>query len=147
MSWLNIHLCHRVPEYPAPIIRSVASISTFRTLAPNTLESVYLHESPGHESAVHIDAIYKHILRKCDKGYHVVVEHPLVPSRARISGANYTVSGINQHTSGKMPQLKELGMAMHYRDWVRERSLALNISTRPVRKLFQVAVNGMVNVW
>ncbi|KAI3148666.1 hypothetical protein CBS147317_8349 [Penicillium roqueforti] len=92
-------------------------------LAPNTLESVYLHEAPGHESAVHIDAIYKHILRKHRRSLRKV----LIDATDRIIGAGY--SGIRWHkwmfthdmvsfvTSGKMPQLKELGIAMHYRDW------------------------------
>lgn len=101
-------------------------------LAPNTLESVYLHEAPGHESAVQIDAIYRHILRKHRQSLRKV----LIDATDRIIGNGY--SGTRWHkwmfnhdmvsfvTSGKMPQLKELGMAMHYRDWVRE---ALNIST------------------
>ncbi|KAJ6188975.1 hypothetical protein N7519_003883 [Penicillium mononematosum] len=92
-------------------------------LAPNTLESVYLHEAPGHESAVHIDAIYKHILRKHRQSLRKV----LIDATDRIIGDGY--SGTRWHkwmfnhdmvsfvTSGKMPQLKELGMAMHYRDW------------------------------
>ena len=101
-------------------------------LAPNTLESVYLHEAPGHESAVQIDAIYRHILRKHRQSLRKV----LIDATDRIIGTGY--SGTRWHkwmfnhdmvlfvTSGKMPQLKELGMAMHYRDWVRE---ALNILT------------------
>lgn len=101
-------------------------------LAPNTLESIYLHEAPGHESAVQIDAIYRHILRKHRQSLRKV----LIDATDRIIGTGY--SGTRWHkwmfnhdmvsfvTSGKMPQLKELGMAMHYRDWVRE---ALNILT------------------
>ncbi|KAJ5699847.1 hypothetical protein N7536_002860 [Penicillium majusculum] len=92
-------------------------------LAPNTLESVYLHEAPGHESAVQIDAIYRHILRKHRQSLRKV----LIDATDRIIGTGY--SGTRWHkwmfnhdmvsfvTSGKMPQLKELGMAMHYRDW------------------------------
>ncbi|OQE01164.1 hypothetical protein PENVUL_c044G03334 [Penicillium vulpinum] len=92
-------------------------------LAPNTLESVYLHDAPGHESTVQIDAIYRHILRKHRQSLRKV----LIDATDRIIGAEY--SGTRWHkwmfnhdmvsfvTSGKMPQLKELGMAMHYRDW------------------------------
>jgi hypothetical protein len=106
-------------------------------LAPNTLESVYLHEAPGHESAVQIDAIYRHILRKHRQSLRKV----LIDATDRIIGTGYSNTRwhkwmfnhdmVSFVTSGKMPQLKELGMAMHYRDWVRERPPALNISTRP----------------
>lgn len=96
-------------------------------LAPNTLESVYLHEAPGHESAVQIDAIYRHILRKHRQSLRKV----LIDATDRIIGTGYSRTRwhkwmfnhdmVSFVTSGKMPQLKELGMAMHYRDWVRER--------------------------
>ncbi|KAJ5205670.1 hypothetical protein N7491_003701 [Penicillium cf. griseofulvum] len=92
-------------------------------LAPNTLESVYLHEAPGHESAVQIDAIYRHILRKHRKSLRKV----LIDATDRIIGTGYSSTRwhkwmfnhemVSFVTSGKMPQLKELGMAMHYRDW------------------------------
>ncbi|KAJ5139163.1 uncharacterized protein N7515_004011 [Penicillium bovifimosum] len=93
-------------------------------LAPNTLESVYLHEAPGHESTVSIDAIYRHILRRHRQSLRKV----LIDATDRSTGARY--SGTRWHkwmfthemisfvSSGKMPLLKELGMAMHYRDWV-----------------------------
>jgi hypothetical protein len=93
-------------------------------LASNTLESVFLHEAPGHESSVHIDAIYRHILRKHRKSLRKV----LIDGTDRKIGSGY--SGSRWHkwmfthdmisfvTSGKMPQLKELGMAMNYADWV-----------------------------
>ncbi|KAJ5822963.1 hypothetical protein N7447_005303 [Penicillium robsamsonii] len=92
-------------------------------LAPNTLESVYLHEAPGHESAVQIDAIYRHILRKHRQSLRKV----LIDATDRIIGPGYSSTRwhkwmfnhdmVSFVTSGKMPQLKELGMAMHYRDW------------------------------
>ncbi|KAJ5567028.1 hypothetical protein N7535_006334 [Penicillium sp. DV-2018c] len=93
-------------------------------LAPNTLESVYLHEAPSHESAVSIDAIHKHILRRHRQSLRKVL---IDATDRRLTGSHY--SGARWHkwmfthemisfvTSGKMPQLKELGMAMHYRDW------------------------------
>ncbi|KAJ5670056.1 uncharacterized protein N7477_005419 [Penicillium maclennaniae] len=100
------------------------------TLAPNTLESVYLNEGAGYESSVHIDAIYKHILRK----------HRLSLRKVSIDASERFGISDNRHgnvdamshrwhkwmfnhemisfvTSGRMPQLRELGMAMHYRDW------------------------------
>lgn len=103
------------------------------TLAPNTLESVYLNEGAGYESSVHIDAIYRHILRK----------HRLSLRKVSIDASERFGISDNRHgnvdsmsnrwhkwmfnhemisfvTSGRMPQLRELGMAMHYRDWVRQ---------------------------
>ncbi|KAJ5762103.1 uncharacterized protein N7511_005485 [Penicillium nucicola] len=92
-------------------------------LAPNTLESVFLHEAPAHESSVQIDAIYRHILRKHRKSLRRV----LIDGTDRQIGSGYsstrwykwmlTNDMISFVTSGKMPQLKELGMAMNYADW------------------------------
>ncbi|OQD84669.1 hypothetical protein PENANT_c012G03272 [Penicillium antarcticum] len=92
-------------------------------LAPNTLESIFLHEAPGHESSVQIDAIYRHILRKHRKSLRKV----LIDGTDRKIGSGYsstrwykwmfTHDMISFVTSGKMPQLKELGMAMNYADW------------------------------
>ncbi|KAJ5779090.1 hypothetical protein N7457_006810 [Penicillium paradoxum] len=92
-------------------------------LAPNTLESVYLHEAPGHESTVQIEAIYKHILRKHRQSLRKV----LIDATDRIIGPGFSSTRwhkwmfnhdmVSFVTSGKMPRLKELGMAMHYRDW------------------------------
>ncbi|KAJ5908869.1 hypothetical protein N7495_001551 [Penicillium taxi] len=92
-------------------------------LAPNTLESVFLHEAMPYESTVQIEAIYRHIIRK----------HRLSLRRILIDASNRRDNplSIDRHwhkwmlnhemiafvTSGRMPQLKEIGMAMHYRDW------------------------------
>lgn len=94
-------------------------------LAPNTLESVYLHEAPDHEASVHIDAIYKHILRK----HRLSLRKVLVDASERDAAADgmstrwhkwmFNHEMISFVTSGRMPQLRELGMAMRYRDWVR----------------------------
>lgn len=97
-------------------------------LAPNTLESVYLHEAPDHEANVHIDAIYKHILRK----HRLSLRKVLVDASERDAAADgmstrwhkwmFNHEMISFVTSGRMPQLRELGMAMRYRDWVSQRS-------------------------
>lgn len=90
-------------------------------LAPNTLESVFLHEAPGHESSVQVDAIYRHVLRKHRKSLRKVLiddTERISHSNARSSKWMFNHEMISFVTSGKMPQLKELGMAMHYRDWV-----------------------------
>ncbi|CAG8382721.1 unnamed protein product [Penicillium salamii] len=89
-------------------------------LAPNTLESVFLHEGPGHDSTVQIDAIYRHILRRHRQSLRKVLidasdrtNHS--SPRAHKWMLNHDMIGFV--TSGKMLQLKELGMSMHYRDW------------------------------
>lgn len=93
-------------------------------LAPNTLESVFLHEAPAHESNVQIDAIYRHILRK----HRLSLRKVLIDASERHDGTDnlshkwhkwvFNHEVISFVTSGRMPLLKELGMAMHYRDWV-----------------------------
>jgi hypothetical protein len=92
-------------------------------LAPNTLESVFLHEAPGHESTVQIEAIYRHILRKHRQSLRKVLidatDHGS-HSSPRSHKWMFNHEMISFVTSGKMSQLKELGMAMHYRDWVRQ---------------------------
>ncbi|KAJ5160784.1 uncharacterized protein N7482_007788 [Penicillium canariense] len=93
-------------------------------LAPNTLESVYLHEAPGHESSVPVDAIYRHILRK----HRLSLRKVLIDASERFGSATEGLTNrwhkwmfnhemISFVTGGRMPQLRELGMAMHYRDW------------------------------
>lgn len=95
-------------------------------LAPNTLESVYLHEAPHYSSAVQIDAIYRHILRKhrlslrkllVDASECMTIGTDMATTQWHKWMFNHEV--VSFVTSGRMPQLKELGMAMHYRDWVR----------------------------
>lgn len=102
-------------------------------LAPNTLESVYLHEAPSHESSVQIDAIYRHILRK----HRLSLQKVLIDASERHDGTDnmshkwhkwvFNHEVISFVTSGKLPQLKELGMAMNYRDWVSHSNKAYNI--------------------
>lgn len=93
-------------------------------LAPNTLESVYLHDSARYSSVVQIDAIYRHIFRK----HRLSLRKVLVDANGRRTIADLPSSQwykwmfnhemVSFVTSGRMPQLKELGMAMYYRDWV-----------------------------
>lgn len=102
-------------------------------LAPNTLESVYLHEAPDYEASVHIDAIYKHILRK----HRLSLRKVLVDASERDATADgmstrwhkwmFNHEMISFVTSGRMPQLRELGLAMRYRDWVRPTPRTMHI--------------------
>jgi hypothetical protein len=102
-------------------------------LAPNTLESVFLHESPGHDSNVQIDAIYRHILRK----HRLSLRKVLIDASDRHDGTDnlshkwhkwvFNHEIISFVTSGKIPQLRELAMAMNYRDWVSGNNFSLPI--------------------
>jgi len=102
------------------------------TLAPNTLESIYLNEGPGYDSSVPIEAIYKHVLRKHRLSLRKVsIDASERFGRSDDRHGNVDTMSSRWHkwmfnhemvsfvTSGRMPQLRELGMAMHYRDWVR----------------------------
>lgn len=93
-------------------------------IAPNTLESVYLHEAPDYDSSVPIDAIYKHILRR----HRLSLRKVLIDASERFITApdittNRWQKWIFNHemisfvTGGRMPQLRELGMAMDHRNW------------------------------
>ncbi|CEJ61816.1 hypothetical protein PMG11_10333 [Penicillium brasilianum] len=93
-------------------------------VAPNTLESVYLQEAPGYDSSVPIDAIYKHILRR----HRLSLRKVLLDASERINTGSDIMTNrwhkwvLNQDmisfvTSGRMPQLRELGMAMDHRNW------------------------------
>lgn len=111
------------------------------TLAPNTLESVYLNEGAGYESSVHIDAIYRHVLRK----HRLSLRKVSIDASERFGISNnghgnvdamshrwhkwmFNHEMISFVTSGRMPQLRELGMAMHYRDWVRQQFTPIECS-------------------
>ncbi|GAM34121.1 hypothetical protein TCE0_015r01493 [Talaromyces pinophilus] len=92
-------------------------------IAPNTLESIYLQEGRSYTTVVSIEAIYKHVLRRQRGSLRKVL---LDRSRR-----GETVSVNHGHwrdwmlprealafvTSGKMPQLRELGIGMDRRDW------------------------------
>lgn len=93
-------------------------------IAPNTLESIYLQEGRSYTTVVSIEAIYKHVLRR-----HRGSLRKVLLDRSR---RGETVSINHGHwrdwmlprealafvTSGKMPQLRELGIGMDRRDWV-----------------------------
>lgn len=97
------------------------------TLAPNTLENLVLQEAPLYESTVNIDAIYRNVVRK----HRLSLRKLLVDSSDRSMTAvpeihvthwrkwMFTREIISFITSGRMPQLRELGMVMHSNDWVR----------------------------
>ncbi|PYH92518.1 F-box domain protein [Aspergillus ellipticus CBS 707.79] len=94
------------------------------TLAPNTLQTLFLHEAPMYDSIVHIDAIYKNAIRN----HHLSLQKILVDSTQRSpSGSEmpsvrwykwmFTRQMITFMSSGRMPRLRELSIALHSRDW------------------------------
>ncbi|QIX00998.1 hypothetical protein AMS68_006515 [Peltaster fructicola] len=94
------------------------------TLAPNSLEVLFLQEVRSYASSVTIESIFKGPLRRhraslkkllidsSEKGPDGV---PTNSSRWRRWMLNREI--LTFVCSGKMPRLRELGMAIEYRDW------------------------------
>ncbi|KAK3720565.1 hypothetical protein LTR37_003614 [Vermiconidia calcicola] len=94
------------------------------TLAPNSLETLFLQEARSHNSSVSVDQIFKGPLRRhrsslrkvlIDSSEKGVDGLPTNSSRWRRWMLSRDVLGFI--CSGKMPALRELGMAIDYRDW------------------------------
>lgn len=94
-------------------------------VAPNTLENLILQEASLYESVVNIDAIYRNVIRK----HRLSLRKLLIDSSDRTTAVAemhatnwrrwmFTRDIISFITSGRMPQLRELGMVMHSKDWV-----------------------------
>lgn len=95
------------------------------TLAPNSLEVLFLQEARSYSSPVTIDAIFKGPLRR----HRQSLKKLLIDSSEKGADGLPTNSSrwrrwmLNRDVlafvcSGKMPCLRELGMAIDYRDWV-----------------------------
>lgn len=95
------------------------------TLAPNTLQTLFLHEAPMYDSIVHIDAIYKNAI----KTHYLSLQKILVDSTQRAPGGSempsvrwykwmFTRQMLTFLSSGRMPRLRELSIALHSKDWV-----------------------------
>ncbi|KAI9685274.1 MAG: hypothetical protein M1822_004647 [Bathelium mastoideum] len=94
------------------------------TLAPNSLEVLFLQEGRTYNSTVTIDAIYKGALRRhrsslkkllidsSEKGHE---GHDIGNSRWRRWMLNSEILGYI--TSGRMTSLRELGVALDYKHW------------------------------
>lgn len=94
-------------------------------LRPNTLETVFFHGAPLHDSAVHVEAIYRNVLRN----HRSSLRKLLVDSTERTTGGAdigttrwrkwmFTREMITFMTSGRMPRLSELSMTLDSKDWV-----------------------------
>jgi len=105
---------------------SPALISFVReTLAPNSLEVLFLQDARAYPSSVSIESIFKGAIKR----HRGSLKKILIDSSEKDIDGIPTSSGrwrrwlLNRDVlafvcSGKMPALKELGMAIDYRDWV-----------------------------
>ncbi|KAE8348524.1 hypothetical protein BDV28DRAFT_88207 [Aspergillus coremiiformis] len=93
-------------------------------IVPNTLETLFLHEAPMYDSIVHVDAIYRNVIRN----HRTSLKRILVDSTERSPGGvemvtsrwrkwMFTREMISFITSGRMPRLRELSMTIHSKDW------------------------------
>lgn len=102
------------------------SLITFlkETLAPNSLETLFLQESGTYTSNVSVDAIYRGPLRR----HRASLKTIMIDSSDRLStnparSQRWKKWIVNREvlsflTSGKLSNMKELAMAVDYKDWV-----------------------------
>lgn len=95
------------------------------TLAPNSLDVLFLQEGRTYTSTVTVDAIYRGPLRRHRQSLQKVLidssekgpeGHPTSSSRWRRWMLTRDI--LTFICSGKMSNLRELGMALDYHDWV-----------------------------
>jgi hypothetical protein len=95
------------------------------TLAPNSLEVLFLQESRSYSSPVTVDAIYKGPLKRhraslkklmIDSGEKGPDGHTTTSSRWRRWMLNREI--LTFITSGRMNSLRELAVSIDYKDWV-----------------------------
>jgi hypothetical protein len=91
-------------------------------LAENSLESLFLQECPSYKSPVSIDMIYKNVVRR----HRASLKKLSIDSWLRVNndGTNnnwrrwvFSRELLSFITSGKMMRLRELGLALDYKDW------------------------------
>ncbi|KAF2267664.1 F-box domain-containing protein [Lojkania enalia] len=94
------------------------------TLAPNSLETLFLQEGRSYSSTVTVDAIYRGPLRRhrsslkklmIDSSERGPDGHATTSSRWRRWMLNHDI--ITFITSGRMNSLRELAVSLDYRDW------------------------------
>ncbi|KAF2730251.1 hypothetical protein EJ04DRAFT_500829 [Polyplosphaeria fusca] len=94
------------------------------TLAPNTLEVLFLQEGRSYTSSVTVDAIYRGALRR----HRASLKKLMIDSSERGPDGHVTSSSrwrkwmINREiitflTSGRMSSIQELAISVEYRDW------------------------------
>lgn len=95
------------------------------TLAPDSLEVLFLQEGRSYSSAVTIEAIYRGPIRRHRQSLKKILidssekgADGLPTSSSRWRRWMLTRDILAFICSGKMPKLRELGMAVDYHDWV-----------------------------
>lgn len=88
-------------------------------LPPNSLEVLFLQETPNFSSVVAMDFIYRAAVRR----HRGSLRKLLVDSNVGMGGENaakwiFEKEVLAFVSSGKMPQLRELGMAIEWKNWV-----------------------------
>lgn len=88
-------------------------------LPPNSLEVLFLQETPNFRSVVAMDFIYRAAVRR----HRGSLRKLLVDSNVGMGGDNaakwiFEKEVLAFVSSGKMPQLRELGMAIEWKNWV-----------------------------
>lgn len=102
------------------------SLITFlkETLAPNSLEVLFLQEARSYNSSVKIEQIYRGPIKR----HRASLQKVMIDSSDKGDDAfgstrwrrwMLTTDIITYLTSGRMSALRELGAALDYRDWVR----------------------------
>lgn len=92
-------------------------------IAPNTLESVYFQEGVLYNTVVPIEAIYKHVLRRQRSSLkRVLIDRSRAGETISLNHGHWRDWMLSREalafvTSGRMPQLRELGIGMDRRDW------------------------------
>ncbi|KAF2156979.1 hypothetical protein K461DRAFT_220562 [Myriangium duriaei CBS 260.36] len=94
-------------------------------LAPNTLTSLFLQEMSGSAPTVLIDDIFNAIIKRHRTSLRrLLLDSCKRKKSGKITGAaswrkwSLTTKHLKYLTSGKLPQLRELGFCIHYtRDW------------------------------
>ena len=128
----SIYSQNFIPEYPLKLKRihtdtvSTALISFLKeTLAPNSLEWMLLQERGQYVSPVTVEAIYRGPLRHHRGSLRkVLIDSSDAPTEHRTRSLKWKKWIVNRDTltfitSGKMCCLRELGIAVDYKDWVR----------------------------
>ncbi|KAK5140862.1 hypothetical protein LTR04_002820 [Oleoguttula sp. CCFEE 6159] len=122
------------------------SLITFlkETLAPNSLETLFLQDSRSYSSPVTIDSIYRGPLRR----HRTSLKKLMIDSSDKVahgappaSNSRWSRWMLNREilgfiTSGKMTGLRELGVAMDYQHWASQSHL--NIQHYFLQRLPQV---------
>ncbi|KAL2856004.1 hypothetical protein BJY01DRAFT_203642 [Aspergillus pseudoustus] len=92
------------------------------TLPPNTLETVFLHGAPIHDSAVQVEGIYRNVIRNHRSSLRKLLVDSTGPGGVDLSTSRwrkwmFTREILTFLTSGRMPKLRELSMTIDSKDW------------------------------